>query len=87
MSEHTRPYTAADVAVMPAGDDYVVITMYATKKQAADLVWQLTRKVTHPGTYPAGSVQGQYREFYNRIRTEVAAMPGVGRLLDPYPEA
>lgn len=63
MPEHQRPYTSATVGVQRAGDGHVVVTLYATEEQVADLAWQLARVVRSP-TYPSGSVQGKYREFY-----------------------
>lgn len=63
MPEHQRPYTSATVGVQRAGDGHVVVTLYATEEQVADLAWQLNR-IVHSPTYPSGTVQGQYREFY-----------------------
>ena len=63
MPEHQRPYTNATVGVQGAGDGHVVMTLYATEEQVADLAWQLKR-IVHSPTYPSGTVQGQYREFY-----------------------
>lgn len=63
MPEHQRPYTSATVGIQRAGDGHIVVTLYATEEQVADLAWQLNR-VVHSPTYPSGTVQGQYREFY-----------------------
>lgn len=63
MSKHQRPYSNATVGIQKAGDGHVVMTLYATEKQVADLAWQLNR-IVHSPTYPKATVQGQYREFY-----------------------
>ena len=63
MPEHQRPYSNATVGLQRAGDGHVVMTLFATEEQVADLAWQLNR-IVHSPTYPKGTVQGQYREFY-----------------------
>lgn len=63
MPEHARPYSNATIGVQRAGDGHVVMTLYATEAQVADLAWQLNR-IVHSPTYPSGTVRGQYREFY-----------------------
>ncbi len=78
MPEHQRPYTNSTVGVQRAGDGHVVVTLYATEEQVADLAWQLSR-IVHSPTYPKGTVQGQYREFYKDTIEGLAKENGLVR--------